>query len=802
MSRRSALVHGGVLAALASFGTGATAQAQEIEEVTVTAQKREQSVNDVPIAISAYGGDMVENLGVRSAEDLTKLTPGLEVSTSGGVGTKVWTIRGVGFSDYSTSASSTVGVYVDEIAIPYPVMSTGTFFDVERIEVVKGPQGDLYGRNTTAGQVNIVSRMPTNELAAGVKLGYGRYETLDAEGYISGPFSDRVRGRLAFAATNSGQGWQESLSRPGDKLGKIDRKAVRGILDMDVTDTMQAMVKAYYNKDDSDNIAPTAFDGRDVGLPFATLHGGPFNTAGELEQFVIFSDGDSNKADWTNGPDDALRPRRDNKLRGAALRLSWDIGDMQLVSVSGYDKFDRTEANDWDGTALLDSSNINVTDIESFSQEVRLSGKNERLNWVAGVYYSDDSMDEDYNYYFGEGRFGINQLNTQYEQKTDAIAAFGHLEYRFTDRVEGVLGLRYTSEDRKWTGCTYDATPTDIAVPGLPLFVFLNNIINGPGVITPNGLLNDGFNTPNGLPAVVDLQPNGCGTFNDIVGTPGAGQYGVFSRKISADEPMWKVGLNFRPADDVLLFTSISHGFKSGGFNGANSNTHLQLVPYKIEQLTAYEVGAKTRLANGTMQLNGSVFFYDYKDKQEREPAVTPVGNISGVSNIPKSEIYGAEIEWLWRATEALTFNTGISLLHTKITEWNPVDDLASAFPVTVRRDASGLELPNAPKFSGNFEVAYAIALGRYSLTPVVDVIHRGKTTGDIQRENYRAKYTLTDFRLTLAEAEKDTWSAQAWVRNVFDKDYYVSGQTGGNFTYARTMGLPRTYGVTFEYNF
>ena len=583
MTQRSALIHGGVLAALASIGVGAQAQAQEIEEVTVTAQKREQSVNDVPIAISAYSGNLVEDLGVRSAEDLTKLTPGLEVSTSGGVGTKVWTIRGVGFSDYSTSASSTVGVYVDEVAIPYPVMSTVTFFDVERIEVVKGPQGDLYGRNTTAGQVNIVSRMPTRELAAGVKLGYARYETIDAEGFLSGPFSDRARGRLAFATTQSGEGWQESLSRPGDKLGEIDRMAVRGIVELDFTDTARAMFKGYYNQDKSDNVAPTAFDGTEVGLPFATLHGGPFNTAGELEQFVTYSTGDNTKADWTNGPDNALRPRRDNELKGASLRLTWDIDDLELVALSGYDKFDRTEANDWDGTALLDSSNINVTDIESFSQEVRLSGKNDRLTWVAGVYYSDDKMTEDYNYFFGEGRFGINQLNTNYEQKTDALAAFGHLEYRFTDRVEGILGLRYTSEDREWTGCTYDASPTDIPVAGLPLSVFLNNIINGPGVITPNGLLNDGFNTPNGLGPVVDLQPNGCGTFNDIVGTPNAGQYAVFSRKISADEPMWKVGLNFRPTEGILLFSSISHGFKSGGFNGANSNTHLQLVPYEIE---------------------------------------------------------------------------------------------------------------------------------------------------------------------------------------------------------------------------
>lgn len=800
MNHRSALVRCSVLAVLCSAGAGV--RAQQLEEVVVTAQKREQSVNDVPIAISAYGGELVADLGVRSAEDMTKLTAGLEVSNSGGTGTKVWTIRGVGFSDYSTGASSTVGLYVDEVAVPYPVMSTGTFFDVERIEVVKGPQGDLYGRNTTAGQINVVNRQPTQELEAGVNLGYARYETFDAEGYLSGPLGERVRGRLAFATTQSGEGWQKSLSRPGDTLGEIDRTAVRGLLDVDLGETGSALLKVYYNEDKSDNVAPTAFDGTLVGRPFPTEHGAPFNTTGQLERFVTFATGDNTAADWTNGPGNALRPRRDNELKGAALRLSWDVGEMELVSVSGYDEFDRTEANDWDGAALLDSSNINVTGIESFSQEVRLSGKSERLNWVAGVYYSDDQMTEDYNYYFGEGRFGINQLNTDYEQATDSVAAFGHVEYRLTERVGGVLGLRYTRENRKWTGCTYDATPTDIPVPGLPLSVFLNNIINGAGVITPNGLLNDAFNFPNGLSPVTPLAANGCGTFNDLTGTPNAGQYAVFSRKIRAEEPLWKVGVNFRPVDEILLYGSISRGFKSGGFNGANSNTHQQLVPYRIEKLTAYEIGVKSELASRAMQLNASLFFYDYRDKQEREPAVTPVGNIAGVSNIPQSEIYGAEVEWSWRATQALTISAGVSRLHTEVTEWDAVDDIASSYPNVVRTDASGFELPNAPKISGNLQVAYEIALAGFTLTPTVDVFHRGETSGDIRPESFRAAYTLTDIRLTLARADSHSWRTQLWVRNAFDRDYYLSGQSGGNFTYARTNGMPRTWGVSLGYDF
>lgn len=807
---RSAALGPATLVSAAMLGSGliistsdALAQPTVIEEIIVTAQKREQNVNDVPIAISAYSQQIIQSLGIRSTEELESLTPGLEVNNTGGVGTKTYTIRGVGFNDYSTGASSTVGLYFNEVSVPYTVMSTRMFFDIDRIEVAKGPQGYLYGRNTTAGHVSIYSRKPTSEFEAGFNAGISSYETFDFSGYLSGPLSDYSRGRIALATTQSGEGWQESLSRPGDKLGELDKMAVRGSIDWDIADNLNLLFNLHYNDDQSDNLAPTAFDGTLVGLEFPTRRGPIFNTQGELEQFVIFSTDDNEAADWTNGPANALRPRRDNQLSGLAARVTWEIGKLQFVSVTGYDEFERNEANDWDGTDLLDSSNINTTDLDVFSQEFRLSGYGDRFVWLAGIYYSEDELSEIYNYYFGEGRFGINQVSTRFVQDTDSIAGFGHLEWDITGSTGLLLGLRYTSENRDWSGCTYDATPPNLSVPGVPLTVFLNNIINGPGVLTPNGLLNDGFNFPNGLPAVNPLAANECGTFNDLLNTPGAGQYGVFSDSISADELMWKVGIDHRPNEDVLLFGSISKSFKSGGFNGANSNTHSQLVPYDIENLLAYEVGVKATIVDGSMQLNASVFFYDYEDKQEREAAVTPVGNLSGLANIPESEIIGAEADMLWLANDRLTISAGVSFLDTEIKEWFPVDNEASMFPNTVLFDASGAELPNAPPFSGNLSAAYEFDVGpRLLLTPAFDVIYRGETSGDIMPENEREDYTLVNLRFTLEPQDADRWSLQLWARNLLDEDYFVSGQVGGNFTVTRSNGMPRTFGVNVDMQF
>jgi len=254
-------------ALVANSSTVAVAQeGGRLDEITVTAQKREQGANDVGITLNAFTGDQLEARGVLAAEDLALYTPGLTVNETGATGVPLYTIRGVGFQDYSTGASSTVGLYFDEVAIPYTVMSRGILFDVERVEVLKGPQGDLYGRNTTAGQINFVSKKPTNELEAGASIGYSSFETVNADMHLSGPIAEGVTGRIAFTTTQSGKGWQESLTRPDDRLGKKDVFGIRGMLNFELGSVGDLLLRAQYVKDKSDNKANTTYDGRLVGL--------------------------------------------------------------------------------------------------------------------------------------------------------------------------------------------------------------------------------------------------------------------------------------------------------------------------------------------------------------------------------------------------------------------------------------------------------------------------------------------------------------------------------------------------------
>lgn len=787
-------------------GLIAPALAQEggrLDEIVVTAQKREQGANDVGITLNAFTGDQLEARGALAAEDLALYTPGLTVNETAATGVPLYTIRGVGFQDYSTGASSTVGLYFDEVAIPYTVMSRGVLFDVERVEVLKGPQGDLYGRNTTAGQINFVSKKPTDELDAGASFGFGSFETFDVDMHVGGPISDGVRGRVAFTTTQSGKGWQESLTRD-DRLGEKNVWALRGMLEFDLGSAADLLLRAQYVEDKSDNKANTAYDGRIIGatefaLPYASLF--PFVGTGAAPWY---STGDNRAADWTNSYVDPngvaynLRPRRDNDLLSLSAKLNWAMSEsVTFTSVTGYDVFDRIEANDWDGSIANDSSNINTSDIEVFSQELRLTGEGETLNWVAGLYYSDDSVDEFYNYFMSDSLFGdgsvafgvppfqfapIYQLHTKYRQDTTSKAAFIHAEYNFTPRFRFTGGVRYTDEKRSWAGCTFDA---------------------GEGTLA--GFLNFAFGT--------SLSPGDCGTIDDdpasptyifaLIGGPDVNDaFHVYEETLRAKKWMYKVGVDYKLTDDVLAYAMYSHGFKSGGFNGANSNTTQQLKGYQPEELDSYEIGLKSTLADGSMQLNLSGFYYDYKNKQEQDLAVTFVGNISGLTNVPKSRIFGAEADMQWAPAEGLFVNLGVAWLDTKVIEWQAVDPV-SVWPTVVTFDASGIELAQSPKWqvNGGFEYEWALN-GGLKMRLGADGNYKESTSGGARGvTDATDSYFVANARIGIG-ADDDRWRLTVWSRNLLDEYYFPSAYQGGNGPWVRSVGMPRTIGATLDYNF
>jgi len=785
-----------VLAATAALPSGA----MQLEEVVVTAQKREQSANDIGIAINTFTGDQIRELGILSADEIAMYTPGVTVNETAATGVPLYTIRGVGFQDYSTAASSTVGLYFDDVAMPYTVMTRGLLFDTNRVEILKGPQGDLYGRNTTAGQINFISNAPTDEFEAGITGSYGSYSAFNAEGYVSGPLSDSTRGRLAMRYVKSNEGWQENTVGDDD-LGRDDVMAIRATIESDLSDSLRVKFIASYVDDQSENTANTAYDGSLIGLnsfiaPYLPLNqyiipGGA--NFGETPPW--YSVNDSEKAGWTNsytspitGKTFNIRPQRDNQATNMVLRFDLDLDGMTLTAITGYSDFQRVEGNDWDGGFYNDSSNINTTDLQVFSQEIRLSGESDKLNWVAGLYYSYDDMDEYYHYFmsdsvygfasqpFGVGLFAPNpilELDTKYQQETESAAIFGHVEYALSESVNLIVGARYTEETRDWKGCTYVAEDGSLGV-------FLNNVF---------GLWGSPF----------ERTPGSCGTINDIGGFDPA--FNPYEDSIDTGRLTGKIGLDWTPVEDTLVYASISNGFKSGGFNGANSNTTTQLIPYDEEVLTAYELGAKSTLLDGTMQVNGAVFFYDYQDKQEQDRAVTLVGNISGLTNVDESEITGAELEITWQPTEGLTLAGNAAWLDSEVIKWQAVDAANSSYPNNINYyDASGQDLAMTPDFSYTLFARYEFPIGNNLTMDVsADVNYTGETTGGPRPEDATEDYSVANARIGVGSVD-GSWRVMGWVKNLADEDYYPSAYGGGNGPYVRTWGMPRTMGVTFSY--
>jgi iron complex outermembrane receptor protein len=779
-----------------------------IEEIVVTAQKREQGVNDVGITVNAFTGEQLKDRGFKTAEDMAMMTPGLTVNETAATGVPLYTIRGVGYQDYSTAASSTVGLYFDGVAIPYTVMSRGLMFDVERVEVLKGPQGDLYGRNTTAGQINFVSKKPTDEHETGITAGLGSYGTFDLEGYTSGSLSDSVRGRLAIRTIQSTEGWQKSTTRD-DELGELDTLALRATFDIDLSENTSMMLNLHYVDDQSENRANTAYNGTVIGLsefatPYTPLGNYVFGAnAGETPPW--YSTGDNEAADWTNSYTSAqtgktfnLRPKRDNQLFGASATITWDMGNTLLTSVTGFDQFDRVESNDWDGGFYNDSSNINTTDLSTFSQEFRLSGGDDDLNWILGAYFSSDEMSEYYHYFMSDSLYGfasadwglatpfavapIMELDTKYEQETDSAAVFGHMEWRFSEAWRLTLGARYTSEERTWTGCTFVADDGSLA--GFMNFAFGTSM--GPGDCAT---IDDDPDSPTNILSMI------------IAGTPDEA-FSVFSETIKTDRLMGKVTLDYSVNDDVLLYGTVSNGFKSGGFNGANSNGTRQLQPIREEVLTAYEGGVKATLADGRMQLNAAAFFYDYKDKQEQDAAVTFVGNISGLANVDKSEIQGAELDLQWAPADGWMVLLGLALLDTEIKEWMAVDRDLSAWPTIVLKDVSGGELAMSPDMQFNGQIGKEWAVGDGKIMDVaIDYSYTDSTTGGSQPSDATDSYHIANLRLGYG-SDDGRWRVLLWGRNITDEDYYPAAYQGGNGPWIRANGMPRTWGVSLDYKF
>jgi iron complex outermembrane receptor protein len=595
-------------AAIAADGDQASeAPTNGVQDIVVTAQRRDQRLQDVGVSVTALSNDSLRKLGVVDSRDLVKAAPGVQLESTAGGGVNAFlTIRGISQSDYSANQESPNSIYLDEVYLSSPNAAAFTMYDLQRVEILRGPQGTLFGRASSGGLASFITARPGKTWSGYAEVGYASFNNVWAEAAVGGPISDRVRFRVS-GRTESADGWFLN-GMPGGKASYEKKFAgIRGQLEADLTDRLTARLSVSYDRNPSHREGAYrrvayAYDAN--GQPYFTPDQ-PAALTGYVNPYKQFNKGDFN--DYG---------RLSNERFSPTLYLTYDLGGATVSSISNYTKFKFKYEEDCDGSPL-DACNFGYSqNLDQYSQELRVNGKTGGLTYTAGAYYLkiDQIMPQFFKYpAFSGTPYGFSDTNIV-KQNLDSWALFGQLEYKLTDKLAVTGGLRYTHETKDFDSKAY---------------------LQEYGVIYDPEILAADFSK-----ATV----------------------GALARQ---SEGLWtgKVQLDYKPTDHTLIYASVSRGAKPGGFN---TNLSLAIsddrVPFKSEHLWAYEGGLKTQLLDNHLRVNASGFYYNYS-RFQGFALVTPqsvVGNYDGY-------FYGGELEITAVPAHNLDIGLAASYLKTKL---------------------------------------------------------------------------------------------------------------------------------------
>lgn len=753
-----------VQAAAAPAGGTSNQPAAQLQEIVVTAQKRSEKVNDVPISIvTATGQDLIKR-GITDPAQLEKLTPGFSYEKAS-YGTPVFTLRGVGLYDTSQGVTPAVAVYVDQIPLPFAPMTRGASLDVQRVEVLKGPQGTLFGENSTGGAMNYIAAKPTKDFTYGGVVDYGRFNAIDAEGYVSGSLTDNLRGRLAVR-TEQQDAWQYSYTR-GSQLGAKHYVAARTLLDWDPTSAVSFELSLDGWVDTSDTQAPQVRQ-----FAFQSPNPATANPAAiaALTGYPL-PPNDPRAADW----DPNREFRQDNRFYQAALHGQVQLSrDLTLNSLTAYSHYQTTSLTEGDGTAFTSFDAAPVALLTSIFQELRLSSgaADDRIKWMVGGNYNHEIANEDQNDPVGgtaEIVAGIpyDSAESENHQKVDTWGVFGSGDIRLTDELTFQGSTRYTQESRDFVGCLRDGGDGSLA---LAMNALMQILSGRPGTAAPGG----------------------CVTFDTDF-------HAVLVHKtLNEDNVSWRGSLNWKPNRDLLTYVSISRGYKAGNFSTLPGLTPDQFDPLTQESVLDYEAGTKASLLHHRLQLNGAVFYYDYTNKQLLGMIQNPIfGTLPGAVSVPKSRILGWELEANWLPIEGLQVNAGVSYVNSKIEQ----DPALPIDPYGVERSFVGEQFPYTPMWQSDIDAEYRF--------PLNDRLH-GFFGGNLNyRSHSYAQFgedqlfllddrTLLDLRAGIDNGASG-WRVQIFGHNVTNQKYYT--QTARlTDTVISWTGMPVTYGIQLSY--
>ena len=766
----------------------ALAQSAVLEEVVVTARKRSEDLQDVPMAVSAFSSQELQTFSIDEITEVGRMTPNLIMNeTSGLVGGAISVfIRGIG-NDQGLEQG--VGMYVDDVYLNRTSGSILEVFDVERIEVLKGPQGHLYGRNTIGGAIKYITREPGDELEGNLEVKAGSDEYFRIKGRTSGPLVDNtLYGDIAFSYKER-DGYQDNSFAGSDDPWDAETGAVRGTLMWTPTDTLKIKLAADYSKDSSLPPIPGRIaldEGAIVGINAVTttanLLFGPGTAVLDTPNDTSFpNDEDDVSSGFVNGYDEY-----EIEQINFAATVMWDLNDQwQLKSVTALRHMENTQPFDFDGSEQVWINTLRKNlESDDNSQELQLNFSGDSIQAVMGLYYLDGDRSVDNDTTLQTVRLRAVQFNEKTYTKDDrpnkSYSAYGNVDWDFAENWQLSLGGRYTRDekdiDQKATVTQgFYALALTPAIPGLPL------------AIKP------------GQEEIVEASPLFGGWLNP--------RYFEFTAPEDAkndddwDEFTPSARLRYDLNDDSMVYGGVSTGFKSGGFNNSGGN----VTAYDPETVTTYSLGYKSTLLDNTLRLNTEFFYNDYKDKQLATIVLEGSDLTRLTSNVGKVTQWGGEFEMTWLTPlEGLLLNFNVGYLDSDVDEFKSFDDDGNRIDL-----ADTTELGYSPEWTGQVRATYDFSLGSVGgLTASTDVSYQDDmytnspidTTNPIKTAQQADAYYLWNASLAW-RSNDEAWRVAVEGKNLNDEREIVNSFDIGIVASAG-YNPPRTWAVSVGYSF
>jgi len=774
----SVCVHGLLVApAIAQESQAPEETGYVLEEIIVSAQKRGQDIQDVPISMAAIGGDALQQIGFDIGA-LAGQVPNVEAYGSNTIIPSFY-IRGIGLNEFSGNFNGPVAVHRDEVYTSKNWMIGQPLFDMDRVEVLKGPQGTLFGRNTVGGSINYFTRAPSQETNGYFRANADEFGRYNVEGAIGGGLNENLSGRVSFYSGFGTGGPQFNLF-DNDDHGRPDVHMLRTQLQWE-GDRTTVRVLTYAGIDNSEL---TGYKTSGVFTP-GTLTPCPEAVSGETSRNhnactryggLAIAAGFDPISEQTDPDTFTINQNRENRkndeFAGGYVRIEHDFDWATLTSLTGYDYYLRDQQDDTDNSPLRTSETDWYSNINVFTQELRLTGSlfEERGFFVLGAFYERDDLIVTESAISGAepgvghpfNLVGANlppRLVSDFEQTIDSFAVFLDYSHDITDRLAFVGGARWTSESTDIVGSTFAALDDVSGRRDLPQTVL----------------------------AVLDQIDD------NTTGAEGA------NNSRTDEDFSWKLGLRYDVSDEAMVYGTVQTAFRTGGYSVAIGGP---IVEFEEENVLSAEVGLKSRWLDDTLQFNAAAFWYEYENHQANvDDPVSPLVPLT--RNLPEVETYGIEADITWRPVANLDVTVGGAWLDSEIVDagGRTAQTISLLGPIPLQ----GNRLTNMPEVQLNGMVQHRHSISDdLELNTIVDVRWSSERFMELtnQPADRIGSYAVVNARVTLASLG-DGWDVGIFVRNLFDREYqtYINNIASIG-SRVEVFADPQTFGLSFGYRF